>query len=233
MSQIHLAAQSDQPEVVGLFLQKQPSLVTTTTKDGNTSAHIAAKKGSVRVLEELLKFDKSIVTTNRNRITDSTPLHVATEGGHTDVVKLLLSCGASPLDENKSGMTPVHLAARFGHSAVISEFVKQNISLRNLSRKLGMTALHVAAFYGEEDIVRELMRHVPPSVKSEVRVADKSRLSLLSSPWQIPTAQAQSLVRELSTEGGLTPLHLAAYSGSENVVRGLLNSPAVQVRITY
>ena len=167
--QIHLAAQSDQPEVVGLFLQKQPTLVTTTTKDGNTSAHIAAKKGSVRVLEELLKFDKSIVTTNRNRITDSTPLHVATEGGHTDVVKLLLSCGASPLDENKSGMTPVHLAARFGHSAVISEFVKQNISLRNLSRKLGMTALHVAAFYGEEDIVRELMRHVPPSVKSEVR----------------------------------------------------------------
>ena len=40
---------------------------------------------------------------------------------------------------------------------------------------------------------------------------------------------AQSLVRELSSEGGLTPLHLAAYSGSENVVRGLLNSPAVQV----
>jgi ankyrin repeat protein len=35
--------------------------------------------------------------------------------------------------------------------------------------------------------------------------------------------------RELATESGLTPLHLAAYSGSENVVRGLLNSPAVQV----
>ena len=103
-----------------MFLQKQPSLVTATTKvskedkvklfkwgfikDGNTSAHIAAKKGSVRVLEELLKFDKSIVTTSRNRITDSTPLHVATEGGHTDVVKLLISNGASPLDENKADM---------------------------------------------------------------------------------------------------------------------------------
>ena len=142
--------------------------MTTTTKDGNTSAHIAAKKGSVRVLEELLKFDKNIVTTSRNKFTDSTPLHVATEGGHTDVVKLLIGNGASPLDENKAGMTPVHLAARYGHSSVISEFVKQNISLRNLSRKLGMTALHIAAFYGEEDIVRELMRHVPPSVKSEV-----------------------------------------------------------------
>ena len=58
----------------------------------------------MRVLEELLKFDKSIVTTSRNRITDSTPLHVATEGGHTDVVKLLISNGASPLDENKVGI---------------------------------------------------------------------------------------------------------------------------------
>ena len=57
------------------------------------------------------------------------------------------------------------------------------------------------------------MRHVPPSVKSEV-----------------PTVPASSLVRELAGEGGLTPLHLAAYSGSENVVRGLLNSPAVQVK---
>ena len=32
LNQIHLAAQSDQPDVVKLFLQKQPSLVTTTTK---------------------------------------------------------------------------------------------------------------------------------------------------------------------------------------------------------
>ena len=36
-------------------------------------------------------------------------------------------------------MTPVHIAARHGHSAVITEFVKQGVSLRNLSRKTGMT----------------------------------------------------------------------------------------------
>ena len=105
-------------------------MIFSCFEDGNTSAHIAAKRGSSRVLQELLKFDKNIVTTSRllfwhfiqvgspspftitititttiticrNRITDSTPLHVATEGGHTDVVKLLISCGASPLDENK------------------------------------------------------------------------------------------------------------------------------------
>ena len=37
----------------------------------------------------------------RNKMTDSTPLHVATEGGYFDVVKKLLDEGASASDENK------------------------------------------------------------------------------------------------------------------------------------
>lgn len=42
-----------------------------------------------------------------------------------------------------------------------------------------------------------------------------------------------SLVGELGNESGMTPLHLAAYSGNENVVRLLLNSAGVQVRLIY
>jgi len=55
----------------------------------------------VSVLRELMKFDKSVVISSRNRITDSTPLHIATEGGHYDVVKMLMDAGASASDENK------------------------------------------------------------------------------------------------------------------------------------
>ena len=53
------------------------------------------------MLRELMKFDKSVVISARNRITDSTPLHIATEGGHYDVVKMLMDAGASASDENK------------------------------------------------------------------------------------------------------------------------------------
>ena len=37
--------------------------------------------------------------------------------------------------------------------------------------------------------------------------------------------------QDLTGESDLSPLHLAAYSGSENVVRALLNSSGVQVSV--
>jgi ankyrin repeat protein len=206
---IHVAAQNNFSEVAKLFLEQHPQLVMATSKDGNTCAHIAAMQGSVKVIEELMKFDRTGVINVRNKLTDSTPLQLAAEGGHAEVVKALVRAGASTTDENKSGFTAVHLAAKNGHGPVL-EVMRTSGSLRSSSKKLGLTPLHVAAYYGQADTVRELLVTVPATVKSES-----------------PTGQ--SLVPELGTESGLTPLHLASYSGNENVVRLLLNSAGVQV----
>jgi len=58
-----------------------------------------------------------------------------------------------------------------------------------------------------------MLVHVPAGVVSEVPVSLSGSLVL----------------RQLDGEAGLTPLHLAAYSGDENVVRLLSNSPGVHV----
>lgn len=158
---IHAAAQNNFSEVVQLFLQQHPSLVMATTKDGNTCAHIAAVQGSVKVIEELMKFDKNGVISARNRTTDSTPLQLAAEGGHADVVKALVRAGASCTDENKAGFTAVHLAAQNGHGQVL-EVMRTSNSLRIFSKKLGLTPLHVAAYYGQagktNSFLREMVR---------------------------------------------------------------------------
>lgn len=60
------------------------------------------------------------------------------------------------------------------------------------------------------DTVRELLSHIPAGVKSD------------------PPSGA-SVLGVLGNESGMTPLHFAAYSGNENVVRLLLNSAGVQV----
>ena len=58
----------------------------------------------------------------------------------TTLILLLLSLG----------LTPIHIAAKFGHTELIDKFHKSNVNLRQLSRKTGLTALHIAAYYGNE-----------------------------------------------------------------------------------
>ena len=45
----------------------------------------------------------------------------------------------------------------------------------------------------------------------------------------MPTKPENAMVEELCYESDLTALHLASYSGSENVVRAVLNQPKVDV----
>lgn len=145
---IHAAAQNNNSEVVQLFLQQHPNLVVATTKDGNTCAHIAAIQGSVKVIEELMKFDRTGVITARNKLNDSTALQLAAEGGHADVVRTLVRAGASCTDENRQGLTAVHLAAQHGHTNVL-DVMRSTNTLRTSSKKLGLTPLHIAAYYGQ------------------------------------------------------------------------------------
>ena len=101
----------------------------------------------------------------------STRYHSVSISCHSrDVVRLLLEAGASTSEENRSGHSPLHLAARYGHSDIIDEFAKfpgAGIDLRQVSRKTGMTPIHVAAFFGEAEATRELLTHVPAQVRSE------------------------------------------------------------------
>ena len=43
-------------------------------QNGMTCAHIAASKGSVAVVKELMRFNKTTVTTARNRVSSLKPL---------------------------------------------------------------------------------------------------------------------------------------------------------------
>lgn len=63
-----MAAQSNHPEVLKLFLQNKPELVSVANKNGYTCAHIAAIKGSVAVLKELMKFNQEAVKTARIKV---------------------------------------------------------------------------------------------------------------------------------------------------------------------
>ncbi|CAJ0580832.1 unnamed protein product, partial [Mesorhabditis spiculigera] len=199
---LHLAAENDYPDVVKLFLkmkQNNRAVLTAIDHNGFTCAHIAAMKGSLAVVRELMMIDKAMVIQAKTKTMEATTLHMAAAGGHANIVKILLENGASAEDENAHGMTALHLGAKNGYVSILEAFD------HHLWKKCSKE--------GNSDFVNEMLKHVPASIRSE------------------PPIYNHLVVKEFATEYGFTPLHLAAQSGHDALVRMLLNQ-GVQVDAT-
>ena len=68
------------------------------------------------------------MTTSKNKFNENTPLHLASEAGHVDAVKIMIENGVSAVDENLDGFTPVQISARCGHGDVFEVFANSGMS---------------------------------------------------------------------------------------------------------
>ncbi|KAG5883927.1 hypothetical protein JTB14_032150 [Gonioctena quinquepunctata] len=70
----------------------------------------------------------------------ATPLHWATRQGHLDAAVILMNAGADPTLRDAEGCSCIHLAAQFGHTALVAYFVARGVS-PDLVDRVGMTPL--------------------------------------------------------------------------------------------
>uniref|UniRef100_T1IZZ0 Palmitoyltransferase n=1 Tax=Strigamia maritima TaxID=126957 RepID=T1IZZ0_STRMM len=75
----------------------------------------------------------------------STPLHWATRQGHLSMVVLLMQYGADPSLRDGEGCSCIHLAAQFGHTAVVAYFIAKGQNI-NMADRNGMTPLMWACY---------------------------------------------------------------------------------------
>ncbi|KAM9774909.1 transient receptor potential cation channel subfamily A member 1b [Syngnathus typhle] len=117
------------------------------SKDKKSALHFAAQYGRINTCHRLLETITDSRLLNEGDERGLTPLHLASRGGHTQVVGLLLRKGALFHSDYK-GWTCLHHAASEGYTQTMDIILSANVKLLDKTDEDGNTALHIAARMG-------------------------------------------------------------------------------------
>ncbi|CAJ2506526.1 Uu.00g006560.m01.CDS01 [Anthostomella pinea] len=121
---LHMAAANGHAKTVTLILSHLPSgesVTAATTATSQSSPESSAETPYINVQNSF----------------GNSALHWACLGGHLDVVKLLLSRGASPTVANDKDQIPLDLAAFNNHMHVVEYFLSQSKDIEGDNAKEG------------------------------------------------------------------------------------------------
>ncbi|XP_063407315.1 uncharacterized protein LOC134691048 isoform X2 [Mytilus trossulus] len=171
---------------------------------------------------------------NMRRHNNTTPLYVACENGHLQLLKKLLYYGADVSLRKKSGDSPLSAACENGHTSVVRELLAHSNVNKDDQNMKGYSPLYLACQNGHEKIVTILLQYD----------ADCNlRSDLVSSPLFVASENGDlSIVETLLKHGasvniqnsfGQVPLHAACYQNHLEIVRVLLDKDSTSGSLNH
>jgi ankyrin repeat protein len=101
---------------------------------------------------------------------DTAAIHFASQKGHLEVVRELVTSGASVKAKNRKGLTALHFAAQNSHLELVKYLVKKGVDITAKTNG-GQTALHVA----ENDDVRAFLKECEQSLKKGTELPSEKK----------------------------------------------------------
>lgn len=159
---------------------KPPSL-ETANKKGFTCMHFAARRGAVNNCRLLLENGVN-PNTNEPAVGVPTPVFLAAENNHSEVIRVLVDGGADmdavhpPMVDGDWMMTPVIAAARMGADSALRTLLHLGASVAP-GQPGGANCLHYAAMNARFDTISMLVRddRVRRLLDDRVQDAERSR----------------------------------------------------------
>ncbi|XP_029048675.1 transient receptor potential channel pyrexia isoform X5 [Osmia bicornis bicornis] len=207
-------------DLVKALLSKNAK-VTARDSDGRTPLHLAACAGSVKIIEELLKYGANPCEWDYNK--KCTPLHCAAATGDFASVKCLIKSRAD-VNAGLSGKSPLYYAVVSNAADCVEALLQAGASPNN-PQVYTETPLHVAASLGSVTCMKLLL-----SYGADVRVQFSS---MRSTPLHLAAEEGSAECTKLLLDAGAAcevknargqaPMHLAALSQSAETLETLIN----------
>ncbi|XP_075453567.1 ankyrin repeat domain-containing protein 6 isoform X4 [Ascaphus truei] len=181
---------------------------------------VAAYKGQVDNVVQLINKGAKVAVTKQGR----TPLHLAANKGHLNVVQILLKAGCDLDVQDDGDQTALHRAAVVGNGDILVALIQEGCAL-DRQDKDGNTALHEASWHGFSQSVKLLVKaganvlarnkagNTPLHLASQNGHSQSSRILLLAGSRA-----------DLKNNTGDTCLHVAARYNHLSIIRVLLSA---------
>ncbi|XP_046553082.1 ankyrin repeat domain-containing protein 50-like [Haliotis rubra] len=150
------AAVKGHKEVVELLVKHGADL-SISEKSGSNILHLACSNGQFGVVEYVLSLNS--VDINRRGYMKRTPVMIAAESGHKEVVELLVKHGANLLLTDKHGDNILHRACKEGHFDVVKYVLSLNSVDINSRGWEGRRLVMIPAEKGHKEVVELLVKH--------------------------------------------------------------------------
>jgi len=244
------AAGSDDVERVRALLEEGAD-VNAAPGDGMSALHRAARTGNVAMAELLIGAGANLEA--KTRLGEHRPLHVASASGRSGVVAVLVAAGANVNALTTTGATPLHFAAASGSADAVAALLSGGAKVDPREPVWGQTPLMFAAAAGRAEAIEVLLeKGANPALTAKVvdvvardkadraeRRKRNERIAALRDPAaaekQKEREEAEKRGNEpeplnyagqVGSQGGLTPLLLAARDGHVEAALALLKGGA-------
>eukprot|EP00659_Diplonema_papillatum_P010465 gene10466-16113_t len=187
-----------------------------------TALHYAAEKGFLDIVRCLVQNGAPVDCLSGAR---ASPLMLAAQGKHEDVMEYLLGEGARVLDDD-AGDTALHVCARKKMARGAELLVNHQASVNEANCK-GKTPLHYASTAGCEAVVKTLLGHRADPNETDHQGTTPAHFAAsvgLASTLKLLAAHGAALDRK--NNRGETPLFRAVREGHQAVARYLISAGA-------
>ena len=244
MTGLHWAASNGNPQMAEVLIRAGANLEAATRVGKHTPLHAASKAGRALVVKTLVEAGSNA---NATTTTGASPIHFAAAAGSAKAVVVLLEHGAdSNAKEPHWGQTPLMFAAAAGRTEVIN-------ALLELGADPAITAKVVDVVARDEEEMADLRRRleyiaelraaakkVEPSPSEKDQLGESPQNEGQKAKKQAPEGQPEdrdvvalrrlaeprNYVDLVGSQGGLTPLLLAAREGHTDAALDLIKGGA-------